>query len=99
MEEKRRLLTAMSANVSPEGQRLFIAIAKMIQEVRWQNSDIVVFDQAVIISPPYQLENIRGNTTSQEYSYIRKVVEKHMKDSGMNTQSSNQVQNSNATAQ
>lgn len=95
VDEKRRLLTSMSANVTPEGQRLFIAIAKTIKEVRWINSDIVVWDQAVVISPPYQLEDIRGNTGSREYTYIRKVVEKHMKDNGMSPQ---QVQH-NATTQ
>lgn len=88
----------MSANVSPEGQRLFIAIAKTIQEVRWRNSDIIVWDQKVVISPPYQLENIRGNANSKEYTYVRKVVEKYMKDSGLGMHNS-QVQHSNTSTQ
>ncbi|KAG5891104.1 hypothetical protein JTB14_028492 [Gonioctena quinquepunctata] len=79
VDEKKRMLQAISANVSSEGQSLFIAIAKTISEVRWSNSEIVVWNQEVIISPPYQLENIRGNINSKEYGYIRKVVEKHMK--------------------
>ncbi|KAF5283198.1 hypothetical protein FQA39_LY17390 [Lamprigera yunnana] len=74
VDEKKRLLTAMSANVSPEGQRLFIAIAKIFKEVRWRNSDIVVWDHQVIISPPYQLDDIKGNINSKEYGYIKKVV-------------------------
>lgn len=37
----------MSANVSPEGQRLFLAIAKTIKEIGWRNSDIVVWDHQV----------------------------------------------------
>ncbi|RZC34205.1 AD domain containing protein [Asbolus verrucosus] len=93
VDKKRRILQAISANVSSEGQSLFIAIAKTIKEVRWRNSEIVVWNQEVIISPPYQLENIRGDTKSKEYLYIKKVVEKHMKDLAMNSQNTTQVQN------
>lgn len=50
VDEKKRLLTAMSPNVTPEGQRLFIAIAKTINAVRWRNSDIIVWDEEVILS-------------------------------------------------
>ncbi|KAF2880553.1 hypothetical protein ILUMI_25624 [Ignelater luminosus] len=99
VDEKRRLLTAMSANVSPEGQRLFIAIAKTIKEVRWRNSDIVVWDHQVIISPPYQLDDIKGNINSKEYGYIRKVVEKHMKDTALNNSVNQQVVQHNSSAQ
>lgn len=67
-------MTALSAGVSPEGQRLFITIAKTIKEVQWSGSNIVVWNQKVIISPPYLLDDIKGNTQSKEYVYIRKVV-------------------------
>lgn len=52
VDEKRRLLQAISANVSSEGQRLFIAISKMFDnnEVRWNNSDIIVLDEVSIIT-------------------------------------------------
>ncbi|XP_018561545.1 protein LSM12 homolog [Anoplophora glabripennis] len=97
VDEKKRMLQAISANVSSEGQSLFIAIAKTINEVRWRNSEIVIWNHEVIISPPYQLENIQGNTTSKEYGYIRKVVEKHMKDLGLNSQNSPVCQNSSSS--
>ncbi|CAH1115281.1 unnamed protein product [Psylliodes chrysocephalus] len=93
VDEKKRMFQAISANVSSEGQSLFIAIAKTISEVRWNNSEIVVWNHDVIISPPYQLENIRGNANSREYTYIRKVVEKHMKDIALNSQSQAVCQN------
>ncbi|KAJ8940004.1 hypothetical protein NQ318_012926 [Aromia moschata] len=48
--------------------------AKTINEVRWRNSEIVIWNHEIIISPPYQLENISGNTTSKGYSYVKKVV-------------------------
>ncbi|XP_056633483.1 protein LSM12 homolog A-like [Diorhabda sublineata] len=93
VDEKKRMFQARAANVSSEGQSLFIAIAKTISEVRWNNSEIVVFNQDVTISPPYQLENIRGNINSKEYIYIRKVVEKHMKDLALNSQNQGVCQN------
>ncbi|GLG96307.1 hypothetical protein R5R35_012284 [Gryllus longicercus] len=79
VEEKRRLVTSLAAGVSPEGQRLFLAISRTISEVAWQGHNIVVFDQ-VTITPPYKLENIKGNTESKAFMHIRKVVEKHQKD-------------------
>lgn len=41
------MLQAISANVSSEGQSLYIAISKTISEVRWNNSEIVVWNQEV----------------------------------------------------
>nr|XP_022920419.1 protein LSM12 homolog [Onthophagus taurus] len=90
VDEKKRLLQAMSANVSPEGQRLFIAISKTISEVRWSNSNIVVWENDVVICPPYQVDDIKGNLNSKGYAYIRKVVEKHMKDTALMNSTSTQ---------
>lgn len=47
VDEKKRMLQAISANVSSEGQSLYIAISKTISEVRWNNSEIVVWNQEV----------------------------------------------------
>lgn len=41
------MIQALSANVSSEGQSLYIAISKTINEVRWNNSEIVVWNQEV----------------------------------------------------
>lgn len=49
VEEKKRILQAKSANASTEGQSVFVAIAKTIDEVCWNNSDIVVWNQQVNI--------------------------------------------------
>lgn len=74
VDEKRRVLQALSANVSPEGRSLFIAINKIFKEVRWRNSDIVIWDHQVVITAPYKLENVKGNANSKEYVYVKKVV-------------------------
>lgn len=47
VNEKKHKLQAISANVSEEGKSLFLAISKVITEIRWRNSEIVVFNQDV----------------------------------------------------
>uniref|UniRef100_A0A1B6GS47 Uncharacterized protein n=1 Tax=Cuerna arida TaxID=1464854 RepID=A0A1B6GS47_9HEMI len=79
IEEKKRLITALAAGVSPDGQKLFLTITKTISEVTWQGSNIVVLNQ-VTITPPYKPENVIGNADSKAYTHIKKVVEKHVKD-------------------
>lgn len=79
IDEKRRLVTALSASVPPEGQKLFFAISKTIKEVSWEGSNIVVFN-SVIITPPYKLDNVRAFADTKALLHIKKVVEKHMKE-------------------
>lgn len=87
VEEKRRIVSALRANVSVEGQSLFLTITKTLTDVvSWKGSDIVVLDE-VLISPPYQLENVRMKNTegrvgtnSRALEHVRKLVEKHNKD-------------------
>ncbi|XP_058799225.1 protein LSM12 homolog A-like [Phymastichus coffea] len=79
IEEKKRMVKALQAGVSPEGQKLFIAIAKTIQEITWSGPNIVVWDKVTII-PPYKIENVQGNSDDKAYNHVKKVVEKHMRD-------------------
>ncbi|XP_045469037.1 protein LSM12 homolog isoform X2 [Harmonia axyridis] len=96
VEEKRRILQAKSTNASTEGQSVFIAIAKVIDEISWKNSEIVVWNQEVIISPPYQLENIKGDPNNKGFNYIKKVVEKHWNDYSQSSTQNCVQSNSNA---
>ncbi|XP_063984841.1 protein LSM12 homolog A [Diachasmimorpha longicaudata] len=79
IEEKKRMVKALQAGVSPEGQKLFIAIAKTIQAITWSGQNIVVWDDVTIV-PPYKTDNVHGNAESKSYLHVRKIVEKHMKD-------------------
>ncbi|XP_012270000.1 protein LSM12 homolog A-like [Orussus abietinus] len=79
IEEKRRLVKSLQAGVSPEGQKLFIAISKTIQNIAWNGQNIVVFND-VTIKPPYKLDNVHGDENTPAYKHVRKVVEKHIKD-------------------
>ncbi|XP_011305293.1 protein LSM12 homolog [Fopius arisanus] len=79
IEEKKRMVKALQAGVSPEGQKLFIAIAKTIQAITWSGQNIVVWEDVTIV-PPYKVDNVHGNAESKSYLHVRKIVEKHMKD-------------------
>jgi len=79
VEEKQKLLAAMAAGVSPEGQRLFFTINRTIDDVSWDGKNILVMKE-VLISPPYGPENCKAQSDSQALKHVRKVVEKHIKD-------------------
>ncbi|XP_059479769.1 protein LSM12 homolog A [Neocloeon triangulifer] len=107
VEEKRRMISALKAGVSIEGQNLFLAITKTITDVSWSNADIIVMKQ-VIISPPYQVENVRlsnadtrggaalNHGESRALLHVQKLVEKHYKD--QQSQASAPVAAGNASA-
>lgn len=83
---------ALQAGVSPEGQKLFIAISKTIQDITWKGSNIVVFNN-VTIFPPYKVANVHcENTDSGAYKHVKKVVEKHIKDTLQAQQQQDQQQ-------
>ncbi|KOX79673.1 Protein LSM12 like protein A, partial [Melipona quadrifasciata] len=68
IEEKKKLVMALQAGVSPEGQKLFSTISKTIPEITWSGANIVVFDN-VTIRPPYKVDNVHGNTESGAYKH------------------------------
>lgn len=79
MDEKRRLVLARTAGVTPEGQKLFMAISKTIgPQVTWQGTDICVFGDT-FVSHPYRSENVRGSS-DRRVVYVKKLVESQWKD-------------------
>jgi len=76
VEQKRRLVSALTAGVSREGQKLYMAITKTITEVTWSGPNIVVFND-VVITPPYTVDNVTGAPGSRQLTYVKKIVEKH----------------------
>ncbi|CAL4155037.1 unnamed protein product, partial [Meganyctiphanes norvegica] len=84
IEEKTRLIQAMQAGVPADGQKLFLAICKTMEEVTWVQSSILVMG-TVIIDPPYGLTNVREfkegkESNSKAINHIKKIVEKFHKD-------------------
>jgi len=80
IEQKKILVSALQSGVSPEGQKLYMAISKTISnQVNWSGPNIVVFND-VTITPPYKLENVTGSPESRQLAYVKKIVDKFIKD-------------------
>uniref|UniRef100_A0A0P4W0K4 Uncharacterized protein n=1 Tax=Scylla olivacea TaxID=85551 RepID=A0A0P4W0K4_SCYOL len=84
IDEKQRLIEAMQSGVSPVGQKLFLHIRKTMEEVKWAGVSILVMGQ-VIISPPYQIENVKEQKEGKESNsktlpYVKKLVDKFHQD-------------------
>ncbi|EME42616.1 hypothetical protein DOTSEDRAFT_73451 [Dothistroma septosporum NZE10] len=61
--------------VSKDGQALFDALKRINMQVRWHGQQIVVNDIA-IISPPYEVNDVKGSQEKQaETQRIKKIVE------------------------
>ncbi|XP_013193846.1 protein LSM12-like [Amyelois transitella] len=91
IENKKRLVTALAACLDPEGQKLFLAITRVIDDVTWVGQNIRVYNE-VTITPPYKVENVIGDLDSKPYNYIKKVVEKHWRDQRESSANSSQHQ-------
>lgn len=68
IEEKKRMVKALQAGVSPEGQRLFIAISKTINDIVWKGQNIVVFNTVTII-PPYKVDNVYSKVDDRSKAF------------------------------
>jgi len=77
IDKKKKLVAALRAGVPPEGQRLFSAINKTLDEVHWSGEEIVVMKNVRIV-PPYDPSCVRGDSAAS--NHVRKIVEKHVKD-------------------
>jgi hypothetical protein len=95
-------VTALRAGVSPEGQRLFTAIKKTIEEVTWLNEDIVVFDKVCVVKPYTQdcVRPFRGSADVPDkmIDHVRKIVDKHIQDRESTTSRSSIVAASGGNA-
>lgn len=58
----------------------FLFLFFRIKEVSWNGVNIMVWNK-VMITPPYKTENLRGDPDCKELPHIKKIVERHIKDS------------------
>merc|ERR1712226_1507862 len=82
VEKKKKQVMAFKTGVSPEGQKLFQAICKTIDDVTWHGENIYVLKE-ITIYPPYRPENVKGNMDSKALKHVRKIVEKHISDQSL----------------
>jgi hypothetical protein len=99
-KKKRELL---QTNVSLDGQRVFVAIRKTLEETRWDADRIVVFEHAMVV-PPYDVGCVRpypeGSTPSQvaldTIAHVGKIIGKHQSKCDATTTSGHKSMNAAA---
>ncbi|XP_041365454.1 protein LSM12 homolog [Gigantopelta aegis] len=81
LDEKRKQINYVGVGVPEEGQRLFWAIVKTINDVRWDGQKIIVMDE-VTIQPPYKVENCisQSNESGRALDHVKKIVDKFLQD-------------------
>jgi len=79
LEKKKRLVKAFKKGITPEGQRVFHAISKTLEDIDWSGDNIKVMGH-VTVTPPYKPDDVRGVSDSKAVMHVRKIIEKHLED-------------------
>ncbi|KHN78543.1 Protein LSM12 -like protein A [Toxocara canis] len=80
--EARKQASLLDADVSLEGQRIFLYLRKTLEDVKWQNENISVLDR-VVVRPPYTADSVEttGDSTNaallQAKEHVRKILAKY----------------------
>lgn len=93
IDDKKRQVNYIGVGVSPEGQKVFNAIVKTINDAKWDRQNIIVMEE-VTIRPPYGLEDCKGKEGSKALEHVKKIVQKHHKD--IETQRSSDIRKSHS---
>jgi len=106
VDQRQRWILSRNAGVSIEGQNLFMAIGKTLDNVTWDGHNIIVFNE-VTISPPYKKENVSTEDPSKvnAVNYVKKLIDQNNKvsqgnnatDSSMSLSSSSSFSGSSST--
>ncbi|XP_016950507.1 LSM12 homolog A [Drosophila biarmipes] len=76
VERRQDYLKSKNADVSPEAQELYRAIAKQYgyNEVSWQGPNIQILNE-VTISPPYRADNVVSSSNNEtSCNYIKRII-------------------------
>ncbi|XP_068157760.1 LSM12 homolog A [Drosophila tropicalis] len=76
VERRQDFLKSKNADVSPEAQELYRAIAKQYgyNEVSWQGLNIQILNE-VTISPPYRVDNVVSSSNNEtSCNYIKRII-------------------------
>uniref|UniRef100_A0A5S6QMR3 AD domain-containing protein n=1 Tax=Trichuris muris TaxID=70415 RepID=A0A5S6QMR3_TRIMR len=81
-ETERKCRSLCPSTCGVDGRRLFVVIRKTIEDVRWSEDNIEVF-QCVLVHPPYTVQSVQikstheGGTQAQStLEHVKKIVEK-----------------------
>lgn len=78
IDNKNKEINSLGTNVTPLAQHLYFTILKTLNEVSWDDKDIIVMN-SVIIKPPYtdtccELKDSKAN--NQALEHVKKIVKK-----------------------
>ncbi|EDV92211.1 LSM12 homolog A [Drosophila grimshawi] len=76
LERRQDYLKSKNADVSPEAQELYRAIAKQLgsHEVSWQGQNIQILNE-VTVSPPYRVDNVVSSSDNETAcNYIKRII-------------------------
>ncbi|KAH8388114.1 hypothetical protein KR093_011812 [Drosophila rubida] len=76
VERRQDFLKSKNADVSPEAQELYRAIAKQLgyHEVSWQGQNIQILNE-VTVSPPYRVDNVVSSSDNDtSCNYIKRII-------------------------
>ncbi|XP_034490557.1 LSM12 homolog A [Drosophila innubila] len=95
VERRQDFLKSKNADVSPEAQELYRAIAKQLgyNEVSWQGQNIQILNE-VTVSPPYRVDNVVSSSDNDtSCNYIKRIIKQFF-----NTRPSPSQENTHAGA-
>ncbi|EDW57405.1 LSM12 homolog A [Drosophila novamexicana] len=95
VERRQDYLKSKNADVSPEAQELYRAIAKQLgyNEVSWQGANIQILNE-VTVSPPYRVDNVVSSSDNDTAcKYIKRIITQFF-----NTRPSPAQENAHGTA-
>ncbi|XP_055370939.1 LSM12 homolog A [Condylostylus longicornis] len=80
VDQRHRWILSRNAGVSIEGQNLFMAIGKTLENVAWDGHNIIVFNE-VTITPPYKKENVSTDDPNKinAVNYVKKLIDQNNK--------------------
>lgn len=78
IDNKNKEINSLGTDVTPLAQHLYFTILKTLNEVAWDEKNIVVMN-SVVINPPYTDTSCRGlneKTNNTAVEHVRKIVKK-----------------------
>ncbi|MFH4979271.1 hypothetical protein AB6A40_005980 [Gnathostoma spinigerum] len=78
--EARKRSSMLQTDVSIEGQKVFIHLRKTLEDVKWQDENILVMDR-VLVRPPYDEDSVEltvhSPNASSALELVRKILSRH----------------------
>lgn len=95
INNKIKEINSLGKDVTPLAQHLYFTILKTLNEVEWDDKNIVVMN-SVVINPPYNEASCYGRSeksNSQAIDHVKKIVKKFNEDYVANSTESSPAKN------